>query len=256
MLDASLVRETSARSRSRHDLWTSLLDAANIKTMAEIGVYRGQFAEEMLRQCPQLERYYLIDPWRHLAAWNKPANRDDERFARFLEETKQRTEFAAERRVILRGRTTEVIDQIPDGSLDAVYIDGDHTLRGISIDLIRCYEKVRPGGWIGGDDFTKTVWQHSSKFEPTLVFPFAVYFAEAMGTRIYALHHAQFLIEKGGTGFELVDLTNSYPPPTLQAQLHPDRVLRRRVAELMWPRPLVKRARGYASRIAKMVREI
>jgi len=59
--------------------------------------------------------------------------------------------------VILRGKTAEVIDQITDGELDLAYIDADHTLKGIAIDLIRVYPKVRDGGFLGGDDFTTTL---------------------------------------------------------------------------------------------------
>ena len=52
--------------------------------------------------------------------------------------------------VILRGRTKEVIDQVPDNSLDFAYIDGDHTLRGITIDLMNVLPKIKEGGIIGG----------------------------------------------------------------------------------------------------------
>lgn len=123
-------------------------------------------------------------------------------------------------RVILRGRTTEVIDRIPDGSLDFAYVDGDHTLRGISIDLLRMYPKIRDGGWLGGDDFSPSIWQHDRSFEPTLVFPFAVYFAEAVGSRIYGLPYSQFLIEKRhDDAFEFVDLTGYYGRRDLLSQL-------------------------------------
>ena len=46
--------------------------------MAEIGVYRGQFAAALLDDCPGIETYYMIDPWRNLADWNKPANKSDD----------------------------------------------------------------------------------------------------------------------------------------------------------------------------------
>jgi len=50
-----------------------------------------------------------------------------------------RGDFAASKRIILQGKTTEVIDQINDNELDFAYIDGDHTLKGITIDLIHTY---------------------------------------------------------------------------------------------------------------------
>ena len=200
--------------------------------MVEVGVYRGNFAERLLRECERIEKYYMLDPWRHLDNWVKPANKSDDVFEQFLSETQSKTEFAAGRRIILRGKTTEVIEQIPDGELDFAYVDGDHTLRGIAIDLIRVYPKIRDGGWIGGDDFSRTVWQHDTRFEPTLVFPFAVYFAEAVGARIYALPYAQFLIEKNAApSFAFVDLAGQYGDLTLRDQFRADKVLRLKVAE-------------------------
>jgi hypothetical protein len=121
---------------------------------------------------------------------------------------------------VLRGRTVEVLDKIADEQLDFLYIDGDHTLRGITIDLVNGFGKVRPNGWVGGDDFTRTIWQHGQDFEPTMVFPFAVYFAEAVGCPVYALPYRQFLIEKSPEkGFAFIDLTGSYPSPDLLSQL-------------------------------------
>jgi hypothetical protein len=182
------------------------------RRVAEIGVFRGAFAEKLLGRCPAITEYYMIDPWRHLEDWNKPANKDSKKFDEIFEEAMAKTAEHAERRIVLRGRTSEVVDEIPDGHLDLAYIDGDHTLRGISIDLIRVWDKIRPNGWIAGDDFSKSIWQHGQSFEPTMVFPFAVYFAEAVGCPIYALPFQQFLIEKDPErGFSFTDLTGSYP---------------------------------------------
>jgi hypothetical protein len=127
---------------------------------------------------------------------------------------------------MLRGKTVDVIERIPDATLDLAYVDGDHTLRGITVDLIRSYPKVRDGGWIGGDDFTSTIWQHSPRFDPTLVFPFAVHFAEAMEAVIYALPYDQFLIRKSATGFRFVDLVGCYSDLSLARHLQISTILR------------------------------
>ncbi|MGO4566521.1 class I SAM-dependent methyltransferase [Rhizobium sp. 2YAF20] len=179
--------------------------------MAEIGVWKGDFAESILASNRQLELYYMVDPWANLPDWNKPYNISPELFEDIYREMDSRTAFASEKRVILRGRTKEMIDEIPDESLDFAYIDGDHTLRGITIDLIRVLPKIKDGGYIGGDDFTATPWQHDVKYEPTLVCPYSVYFAEAMNIPIVALAHDQFLIRKDRrSGFSFVDTTGGY----------------------------------------------
>ena len=81
--------------------------------MAEIGVWKGEFARHILGNSSSVETYFMIDPWRNLPDWNKPANVDDLIFESILQEAMAATEFARERRKVLRGRTVDVIDQIP-----------------------------------------------------------------------------------------------------------------------------------------------
>lgn len=196
---------------SRQRLWSVFLDATQTRVMAEIGVWKGDFAAEVLAAAETLELYYMIDPWANLPDWNKPFNVSPEVFNEIYHEMDLKTAFARNKRRILRGRTIEVVDEIPDESLDFVYIDGDHTLRGITIDLIKIWPKIKAGGFIAGDDFINTPWQHDIRFEPTLVCPFSVYFAEAMNIPIVALEHGQFLIHKNqSAGFSFRDTTGFY----------------------------------------------
>ena len=221
------LRECASSHSARLDLWVEFVRRAHVVRMAEIGVYKGDFAAVLLNRCPAIEKYYMLDPWRHLDGWNKPANESDATFDGYFEAAKAKTDFASDRRVILRGKTTEVIDRIPDAELDFAYVDGDHTLKGIAIDLIRVYPKVKVGGFIGGDDFSSTIWQHNTGFEPTLVCPFAVYFAEAVGATIYALPNSQFCMQKAGSGnFSFVDLTGQYHDLTLRNQVLPQKSLK------------------------------
>jgi len=242
-----ILGNSIAKSQSRADLWIEFIQSAEIRRMAEVGVYQGEFAESVLRHCEFVTTYYMVDPWKHLDDWNKPSNQTDAIFEEFLRTTRERTEFAANRRIILRGKTTDVIDQIPDGELDFAYVDGDHTLKGIAIDLIRVFPKVRPGGYIGGDDFTPSMWQHKTRFEPTLVFPFAVYFAEAVGATIYALPYSQFCLHKiEPKKFKFIDLTGQYGDLELRRQLAPGRMLKLSLGEHF---PLLMRVLNKARRL-------
>jgi hypothetical protein len=63
------------------------------------------------------------------------------------------------------------------------------------------------------------------------VFPFAIYFAEALGARIYALSYSQFLIEKDNSPPFFVDLTGNYGDISLRGQFHPAKVLKLKLAE-------------------------
>lgn len=242
-----ILRQCISRSKSRLELWVEFILSCGVRQMAEVGVYRGDFAAFMLKRCPGLTGYYMVDPWRHLSDWNKPSNKADAELEEFYQEAKAKTDFAAAKRVILRGKTTEVIDQIGDGELDFAYIDADHTLKGIAIDLIRVYPKVRTGGFLGGDDFTRSVWEHNTRFEPTLVFPFAVYFAEAVGATIYALPYSQFCLQKtSASQFAFVDLTGLYDDVGLQTQFAPEKLLKLAAGE-RFPRLL---------RVARKIRRL
>lgn len=210
-IDYSEYQHIAAASRTREELWCRILELANVRAMAEVGVWKGDFAEHILKQCAFITHYYMIDPWARLPDWDKPLNVETEVFNEVYAEAMRKTEFAAGRIVVLRGRTKDVIDNIPDDSLDFVYIDGDHTLRGITLDLIKLFPKIREGGLIGGDDFTNNPWQHDARFEPTLVCPFSIYFSEAMDVPITALPFNQFLIHKDpDTAYSFTDLTGGY----------------------------------------------
>lgn len=229
-----IIKQCVAQSNSRIDLWIHFLQVTKVHRMVEVGVHKGEFASKILKECDAIKKYYMLDPWQHLDNWNKPLNENDDVFEQFFSETKLKTDFATDKRIILRGKTTEVIEKISDGELDFAYIDGDHTLKGITIDLIRVFPKIKIGGWIGGDDFSRTVWQHPTTFEPTLVFPFAIYFAEAVGAPIYALPNNQFLMEKVSVqAFEFIDLTGSYDDIGLRDQFRPDKVLRLQLMETL-----------------------
>jgi predicted O-methyltransferase YrrM len=231
-LPEQILKHCISTSKSRMEFWVEFIQSCGVQQMAEVGVYRGDFAAVILQRCPSLTRYYMVDPWRHLNDWNKPSNKADSELEGFFRETKAKTDFAASKRTILRGKTTEVIDRIADGELDFAYIDADHTLKGIAIDLIRVYPKVRTGGFLGGDDFTRSVWEHNTSFEPTLVFPFAVYFAEAVGATIYALPHSQFCLQKTSSSqFSFVDLTGYYDDVGLRSQFAPEKLFKLAVGE-------------------------
>ena len=216
-LTGSDINKISTVSGDRFNLWISLINHLDCQNMLEIGVYAGEFASQILSGCKLLVKYYMLDPWKNLDDWNKPSNNVD--FDIVYNAMLLNTSFAESKRIILRGKTTEMIDDIDDESLDFIYIDGDHTLKGITIDLNNAWRKLKPDGIIGGDDFTPSIWQHEKKFEPSFVFPYAVYFAQSVGAEIYALSFNQFLIKKAKTGYKFYDLTGKYSDITVRNQI-------------------------------------
>jgi len=100
--------------QTRISLWIQILNEAKPRTVAEIGVWKGDFAASILTNCPSVEEYFMIDPWTHLRDWNKPFNVSQMAFEQVFEEAIKKTNFAAHKRQVLRGTTKDVISQIPD----------------------------------------------------------------------------------------------------------------------------------------------
>lgn len=121
---------------------------------AEIGVERGIFTEQMLTAFPRLH-LYAVDLW----AVREP--RDREGYLTYedwpLEEIKAdfdaRARPFADRLTVLHMHSGEAADQVPDGSLDFVFIDAEHTFEGVSTDIIAWSSKVKAGGILAGHDY-------------------------------------------------------------------------------------------------------
>jgi hypothetical protein len=82
-----IVVERAAQTASdRLSFWSEIVGTLGATSAAEIGVWKGEFAAHLLRCCPTIQTYYLIDPWRQLRDWNKPFNVSDERFEVIMDE--------------------------------------------------------------------------------------------------------------------------------------------------------------------------
>ena len=108
---------------------------------AEIGVDRGRFSEYMLTCNPELH-LLCVDPWR----WKL---RGESRY----QSTVRRMAAFGERVTIIRQDSFDAVREVPDESLDFVYIDGDHTFDYVMTDLIWWANKVRLGGVVSGHDY-------------------------------------------------------------------------------------------------------
>jgi hypothetical protein len=61
--------------------------------------------------------------------------------------------LANNKATIIRKTSMEAVLEIPDESLDFVYIDGDHTFDYVMSDIIWWSRKVRYGGVVSGHDY-------------------------------------------------------------------------------------------------------
>lgn len=139
---------------SRNDL-SALVFEMGWTSGAEIGVWKGAFSEQLCRNNPGLH-LLCVDPWKSYPAWqdakNKPVLADAERV---MEEAYTKAVHKLRKRhcTIVRKFSVEAAAEVPDRSLDFVYLDGNHGYEAVIADLTAWSPKVKPGGAICGHDY-------------------------------------------------------------------------------------------------------
>ncbi|MCA9395987.1 MAG: class I SAM-dependent methyltransferase [Candidatus Omnitrophica bacterium] len=131
---------------------------------AEIGVWKGDFSLSILNKIP-VKKLYLIDPWKciedpkYFNAMYGPRRiqRDLDAMHDFVHE-RFRKQIQSGTVKIIRNFSNAGLDSIQDNSLDWVYIDGDHSYAQVLEDLHKSFEKIIPGGYLLGDDYTEKGW--------------------------------------------------------------------------------------------------
>ena len=123
----------------------------------EIGVWKGQFSEAIL-SIVNPAHLILVDPWLHQPQIASKLYGDDSSLLQVDMDTiytAVRDRLGADPRIsILRKKCEDVtVEDIPDGSLDWVYIDGVHEFDFMLHDLRFSNAKIKSGGVICGDDF-------------------------------------------------------------------------------------------------------
>ena len=120
----------------------------------EVGVFRGKFAR-FLRSLEPTE-LHLVDPFEgNLCSGDADGINieciDGEQAFQEVQKL-----FRDDMQVhIHRGWSPQALEMFPDEYFDLVYLDGDHTYKGISKDLEMAYRVVRDGGYICGHDYDR-----------------------------------------------------------------------------------------------------
>lgn len=117
---------------------------------AEIGVAEGIFSLEILKW--GISKLYLVDLWqetpsiRGMAAW--PQADHDKNYREAQQRVKDYDNV-----VFMKGLSSEMAKQIPDGSLGFIYIDACHYYEYVLEDLRTWVPKLVPGGICAMHDY-------------------------------------------------------------------------------------------------------
>jgi Methyltransferase domain len=133
---------------------------------AEVGVWKGDFAEQMLRVAKP-RSLYLVDPWEFMPDPEHAHTRYGGSIARSAQDMEDvfaavQARFRApiDKDIVHlhRGTLGSLAESLGAPVLDWIYIDGDHNYKSVSSDLRTAAALVRPGGYIMGDDYRLDKW--------------------------------------------------------------------------------------------------
>jgi hypothetical protein len=121
---------------------------------AEIGVFAGMNAVNVLQKCPRT-RLFLVDPWEALPGYDNAPGRlkGQSAWNRVLERARKLLRPFDDRVRIIREPSTQAAGLIENGSLDFVFVDDDHREAMVDRSLAAWVRKIKPGGWFGGHDY-------------------------------------------------------------------------------------------------------
>lgn len=124
--------------------------AAGFRKGAEIGVWEGGFAEKLCAQNHGLE-LLCVDPWNSQPDYKEGKN-DPARMEQAYHTARETLKpFPC---TFLRMTSAEAATHVEDGSLDFVFIDGNHLYEHVLRDLQLWVPKVRKAGVVAGHDYT------------------------------------------------------------------------------------------------------
>lgn len=125
------------------------INKAKYSTGAEVGCATGNTTVHIFTNCPSLRSLYVADNWSPMPNWkerNLPSGISHKRIF------KDRITPFANNITILEGLSWEMAKNVPDNSLDFVFIDACHEYECVYQDILAWAPKLKAGGLLCGHD--------------------------------------------------------------------------------------------------------
>jgi hypothetical protein len=151
--------EISGWSTCYYGVWSKIINEYNYKNVAEVGIGYGLHAKNILKTT-NVEKLYLIDPTKFYPNDGfaedimKCKSKNGDNFHELFELINKELNPWVDRYFWYRKNSLDITkEEIPDESLDSVFIDGDHSYDAVKNDLTFWWEKIKKGGQMLGDDY-------------------------------------------------------------------------------------------------------
>lgn len=147
------------------------------KVGAEVGVYKGENSVSLLSNLPDIKLLYCIDFWGAYENYDikdTPAKKNGiEDFDDVYDVFLHSIDDFMDRVEVVVGDSVSAANYIPDGVLDFVFIDANHSYEYVKRDILSWYPKVKGGGIVSGHDYVNdpSVIRYGVKLAVDELFP-------------------------------------------------------------------------------------
>ena len=150
-----------------YGVYSKIINENNYEYTAEIGAGYGTHSKQVLASCPSIKKHIIIDPMMYYSndafvndiqatVSETPDNHFNELYELI---NNQLSEYSSKYTWLRKPSQQVTSEEIPDESLDCIFVDGDHSFDAVYNDLLVYWPKVRSGGQLLGDDY----WMDSVK---------------------------------------------------------------------------------------------
>ncbi len=128
----------------------ALVEEYNVTRFAEVGVYQGRTIGEVVENVGEwVNEYWAIDSWE---VYDGGLSVSERRWATYHRRVCKLMITVPQLRV-LKLPSSVAAKLFPDGYLDMVYVDADHSYNAVVEDINAWMPKIRRGGILGGHDY-------------------------------------------------------------------------------------------------------
>ena len=138
------------------NIYQSMVNKFNNAIFIEIGAWKGKsavfMAEEIKKSGKNIE-FYTIDLFEYTPEYNQYKKKGDNHsfYEEFMENINPLKDFIKP----IKGKSFEEANNFQDNSIDFLFVDGDHSYKGVKKDLESWFPKIKNAGIIAGHDYTE-----------------------------------------------------------------------------------------------------
>lgn len=167
---ATVARLKDLTARDRIHI---LLKDLNLKTICEVGTWRGENFDVMMKSNPEIA--VSVDAWLNDQRTANDYGATQEEFDQHYNNALQK-QWKHDNVFVLRMLSVRAAKLFTPNFFDYVYIDADHSFEAVKADLEAWWPLVKPNGIMGGHDY-----KAGRRSKPCGVIPAVIAFVEKYG---------------------------------------------------------------------------